>query len=485
MNSSKKNIVLLGYPAEYFLPFARSLEEIGFDVFWIVSLNSDERHLIRNGVSKKAILNVQNGFAIAENDLAKCRSNLALFEQPGQPRFNDIILMDRLLSLKDPDFAIRFMSHVASEIDKFLAERRIKFVTSWRDTSVQLAGMLVAKKQKIPFVIPTRIRIPQEMYGFCTEHTTDSFVQFRIDAPADQDWAREFLETYEKSGLKPALKKSTRSFLDVIRLMPSHAKAFFYEFRRSFADFGNDYTRYPIPRLIRMYIVRRINLLLYKLSNPCQSIDPINEKFCLYTLHTQPESSVDVQASYFSDQFSLVKLIARSLPASHILYVKVHPTDVDGKARRFYNAIKRIPNVRLVDFDVDTRMLVIKSDLIFALTGTVAYEAGLLRKPVIVFAKNYFNSLPTVEYCESPIKLPALIDQMLLLDSKDKNSMSSEIEKIMARLRACCFNGEVSRTYGASNEALRVSDLKQLQIAYDSVFRFLQGQSVDEIGLSK
>jgi hypothetical protein len=33
-------------------------------------------------------------------------------------------------------------------------------------------------------------------------------------------------------------------------------------------------------------------------------------------------------------------------------------------------------------------------------------------------------------------------------------------------MRANCFDGEVSRTYGASNERLRPADLSQLQIAY-------------------
>jgi hypothetical protein len=177
--------------------------------------------------------------------------------------------------------------------------------------------------------------------------------------------------------------------------------------------------------------------------------------------------------------------MARSLPARHILYVKVHPTDVDGKARSFYDAIKRIPNVRLVDFSIDTRMLVIRSELVFALTGTVAYEAGLLGKPVIVFAKNYFNSLPTIRYCESPALLPGLIDQMISQKIDNKNSLNAEIEKVMARLRACCFAGEVSRTYGASNEGLRGSDLEQLQIAYGSIFSFLQNQNAGRIGISE
>lgn len=113
-----------------------------------------------------------------------------------------------------------------------------------------------------------------------------------------------------------------------------------------------------------------------------------------------------------------------------------------------------------------------KASIIFALTGTIAYEAGLMQKPVIVFARNYFNALPTVHRCDAPTQLPGIVGKLLSNytpppDSRDR------IVSFLAALRASCFDGEVSRTYGASNEGLRQSDLRELQHAYEAVYAAL------------
>jgi hypothetical protein len=379
--------------------------------------------------------------------------------------------MDRLLSRKDWRFSVELLCHVATEISAFIERNELQMMSSWRDTAIQMTAMLVARRHKIPFVIPTRIRIPQEMYGFCTAHHTDSFITLRPTTQEDNTWAETFLAAFERRDLKPALKKSSRSFLDVLRMMPSHFRAFIYEARRSIADPRNDFTRYPLWRLIVMYVRRRKNLLFYKLMRPAERAPSVALPYCLYALHTQPESSIDVQGSYFSDQIELIRHIARSLPASHVLYVKVHPTDVDGKSLDFYRRIKDIPSVVLVDFSVDSRLLQEGASIIFALTGTIAYESALLQKPVIVFARNYFNALPTIHYCTDPMTLSDLIGRLLEDCSFPSMERRKRILSFMAHIRAACFVGEVSRTFGASNEPLREADLQEIQKAYLALWR--------------
>src|SRR5207249_203047 len=110
-----------------------------------------------------------------------------------------------------------------------------------------------------------------------------------------------------------------------------------------------------------------------------------------------------------SDQFALITLIARSLPVSHDLYVKIHPTDVDGRSLSWFRRIAAIPGVRLINYDVSSRALVERASIVFTLTGTIGYEAALLGKTVITFAKNFYNGLPTVRYCDTPTGLPSLI----------------------------------------------------------------------------
>lgn len=467
-----RRIALVGYPAEYFLPFAKALESKGFEVFWVSVLNADARHLERNGVSSGHVLNVNAGFQPGTKSLEECGRELATFENDSDPKINDIILMDRLISRKNWRFSVQYLHHVATSVSRFYQQNEIGLVSSWRDTAVQMVSMLAARREGIPFVIPTRIRIPQEIYGFCTAHHTESFIPLRAPDTRDVEWANQFLLAFQSRGVAPALKKATRNFSDILRLMPSHLRAFSYEFRRSFADVGNDYTRYPISRLLAMYLTRRVNLVRYKLRNPAERDVLPDQQYCLYTLHTQPESSIDVQGSYFSNQIELIRHIIRSLPATHRLYVKVHPTDVDGKPLEYYRSIKQIPGVVLVDYSVDTRTLLKNASIVFALTGTIAYEAGLLHKPVVVFARNYFNALPTIHRCDAPTQLPALVGK-LLSDYTPPPDYRDRTVSFLAALRASCFDGEVSRTYGASNEGLRQSDLEELQRAYETVYAAL------------
>lgn len=467
-----RRIALIGYPAEYFFPFAKALEEVNFEIYWVCALKADVNYLLRNGVLTSHVLDINNKFQPGTLPLSECRKELVRFENDIDPKVNDIILMDRLISKKDWRFSVEYLHHVATSTDRFLNSNGITLVSSWRDTAIQVMAMLVARRLDIPFVIPTRIRIPQEVYGFCTAHHTESFISLRELSADDIAWAENFLRIFESRGLRPALKKSTRNFLDVLRLMPSHLRAFLYELRRSFSDAGNDYTRYPVGRLAEMYLRRRINLVRFKLLNPTERHLLLDKPFCVYALHTQPESSIDVQGSYFSDQLELIRHIARSLPSTHMLYVKVHPTDVDGKSLDFYRRIKGIPSVVLAGDSVDSRSLVDHASIIFSITGTIAYEAGLLQKPVIAFARNYFNALPTVHRCDTPTALPTLISK-LLSDDRPVNDGRAQIISFLANIRASCFDGEVSRTYGASNEQLRPSDLCQLQVAYDTVHHFL------------
>jgi hypothetical protein len=465
-------IVLIGYPTEYFLQFARALQEAGFDVFWVCALTADARYLHNHGVPRNRILDINEGFRFIGRH-QECRDALIAFENETDPKINDIILMDRLLNQKDWRFSIELLHHVATEVSSFIERNGLQIMSSWRDTAIQMTAMLVAHHHAIPFIVPTRIRIPQEMYGFCTAHHTDSFVSIRPTTQEDYEWAEAFVTAFEGKDLKPALKKSSRSLVDVLSLMPSHLRAFLYEVRRSRADPGNDFTRYPLWRLVLMYFRRRKNLLLYKLMRPAEGSPSVTIPYCLYALHTQPESSIDVQGSYFSDQIELIRHIARSLPASHLLYVKVHPTDVDGKSLGFYRRIKAIPSVVLIDFSVDSRMLQQSASIIFAVTGTIAYESGLLQKPVIVFARNYFNALPTIHHCTDPTALPALVNRMLKEYSFPSAERRKQVLSFMARMRAACFEGEVSRTYGASNESLRETDLLEVQKSYRALWQAL------------
>lgn len=466
--NSKKRIALIGYhPADYYAGLAKALEEVGFEVFWVHGTRGAvNRQKSRLTTPPANILDTTEDFRADLNNADGCRRELSELERPGCPRINDIVLMDRILRNKDYKFSLCYLHHLQRVLSKFFSTNAIALVSSGRDTALQLMSMLVCRRLGIPWVAPTRMRIPLDMYMFATEHETASVVDVRIVTNEDRAWAVEFLRSFNARPAKPALKVATRNFSDVVRMLPRHAQLFFSLLRLSLVDRWNDYSRYTIPRIVRMYLQRRFNMVTFKLFRPCS---PVGDRpFCLYALHTQPESSIDVAGSYFSDQIALVTFIARSLPASHELYVKVHPTDVDGKPLSFYRKIARLPGVRLINYDADSRDLVKRASIVFTLTGTIGYEAALMGQTVVTFAKNYFNDMPTVYYCDSPPQLPALIDS--ILESKHNDNENERLVAFLAHLRARSFEGEFNRMYLPTQDQLSTEDLKALQVAYNTVF---------------
>jgi hypothetical protein len=469
--SAARRLALIGYAPDYFDSFGAALEAACFDVYWVHGMHSAAMIQARAGsVPPSRFLDTTAGFDPSRHDRAP--DTLSALEYGGGPRIYDVILMDRVLRHKPYEFAVAYLAHVAQRLSDFLTSNGIALVSSGRDTALQLMSMLVCRRLGIPWVVPTRMRIPQDRYMFAAGHETGSILDLAAPDADDRAWAERFLHEFRESRHRAALKASVSHFSEVLRMLPRHARLFWGLVRRARWDRGNDYARYTIPAIMRMYLRRRVNLVLYKMLRPYRT--PADKPFCLYALHTQPESSIDVGGSWFSDQLALVTFIVRALPVSHELYVKIHPTDIDGKPLAFYRALAKIPGVRVIAADVDSRQLVQRASLILTLTGTIGYEAALLGKPVIAFANNYFNGLPTVRYCGSPPDLAPLIDAQR--DAVPPEDLDARIVTFLAYLKAQSFGGEVNRMYLPSADALDSADLAHLQKAYERLYASLVGR---------
>lgn len=465
-----KKIALVRYQPDYFQAFSRALAASGFEVYWVNSHRSQHVTLTtRLGVPVSHSVDTTARFDPDAVDAGTCHAALAALESRRGPRIYDIILMDRVLRRQPTDVALKYLHHLQRVLTGYFSENAISLITSGRDTALSLISMLVGRQLGIPWVAPTRLRIPRELYAFSSSHETGDLIRFRIAGERDRAWARDFLRRFRASAVSPAIGKSARRFSDVFRLLPDHWRAFRHELSASVDDRGNRYARHSVWRLVAMYSARRRNMLSYALFRPYSA--PGARAYALYALHTQPESSIDVAGSYFSDQIALVTFIARSLPVTHELYVKVHPADMDGKTLAFYRTIARIPGVRLIDYGADSRRLVAGSDIVFTLTGTIGYEAALLGKPVITFANNYFNRFPGVHRCEAPPQLPELISTVL--SNGDSSNDDGRVVEVLADLRANAFEGEVNRNYGVDTALLSEEDLANLQVAYETLYRTL------------
>lgn len=118
-----------------------------------------------------------------------------------------------------------------------------------------------------------------------------------------------------------------------------------------------------------------------------------HDHFYLYPLHYHPESSTSILAKFY-DEYEVIKNIAFSMPHGSYLFVKDHISANGYEGFEFYKKILKLPNVKLISPDENTKALIRNSLGVFTLTSTVGYEAVLLNKPVVVFGDVFYNQHP-------------------------------------------------------------------------------------------
>lgn len=143
--------------------------------------------------------------------------------------------------------------------------------------------------------------------------------------------------------------------------------------------------------------------------------DKINleENFVFFPLQSEPECSLLVLAQFKNNQLEAIKQVSYSLPVGYKLYVKEHPQMVMYRLRSYYKEIKKIPGVKLVDPQTISYELIKKARVITTITGTVGWEAVLLKKPVITFGSIFYNQLSFVKKCRAYEDLPFLVKEQI------------------------------------------------------------------------
>ncbi len=461
---NKKNTALVGYYNPVFLPFAQRLEKDGFKIFWINSRPLTSQWLLAQGIQKKRICDtLEVNLSVA--DQAEAIRILSEFEQPGLPLIHSIILMDRILRHASYKDALLYLAQSAITIKKFLLEKDIQLVSSGRDTALQLLTMLICKKLNIFWGCVTRVKLPNDRFGFSPTHQADEFYRIRDVQRKDYETAASWLTRFRSDSLiKPRAIPKISGFMRYFVLVKKFLLVFLthskhYIKTRSYRRIPGSSFSFYIRNLlneIRNYIYYRFFLKF----DQC-----IEEPFVLYGLHRQPESSIDVRGAFFDEQLTLIKQIIRSIPTTHKLYVKVHFSDVAGQSPSFYRKLKKYPGVKLINPDINSRELIEGASVIITNSGAMGQEGGYLGKPVITMSKTFWCKLPSVIYCNAPSELPKIMHQLI------ESPPSIDITRIIN-----VISESISNSFGCDpnqsylNKTLSNKDLDVLSDAYKQLF---------------
>lgn len=466
-SSQAKRIALANYHDPVFLPFAQRLEKDGFEVFWINTRPITSRWLLAKGIRKERICDVLWSKPVVTEESEAVRI-LTEFEQPGLPTINNIILMTSLRHAKHKD-ALLYLAQTAIIVKQFLLEHDIKLVSSGRDTALQLLVMLICKKLNIFWGCVTRTKLPTERFGFSPTHQGDKFYQIKGVHKSDYDLAAAWLQRFRsdrfiKPGARPKISGFAHYFKEVKENF-SILIAHFTHLLKEKSDRKIPGSSFHLH--LRILVKEFRNYIYYRFF--LKFDQPTGEPFVLYGLHRQPESSIDVRGAFFDEQLALIKQIARSLPLTHKLYVKVHFSDVAGQPPRFYKTLKGYPGIKLIDPDINSRDLIGRAAIVVTNSGAMGQEGGYLGRPVIVMSQMLWSQLPTVRYCNAPPELPDIISQMI---ESPPVADDAKIIQVIAELISNSFACDPNQIYIGKN--LSANDLDVLSYAYSQLFKFAE-----------
>lgn len=144
------------------------------------------------------------------------------------------------------------------------------------------------------------------------------------------------------------------------------------------------------------------------------STDLEGQPFVFFPLQTEPETSIHVRSPEHFFQHEAIVSLARDLPAGWRLAVKETPFGVGRRPEGFYEHVRALKNVVLLDIDERGFDVISRARAVATIVGTAGYEAAALGKPVISFGcHNVYNFLPHVFEVESGRQLREKLTEAL------------------------------------------------------------------------
>lgn len=381
----------------------------GHHCVWMTTDPKWTRWLTERGVPRGDILELV--FTRADFLGAEARAavvaEMAVVERSGERTVNMSLIADRfVMSTRREainDYACLYFHH----IHKFLLERKVDVVFGEPTNTNEMIAAMICEHVGIPFLYPQTLRFPRNRFFFERGVATGQMVSSE-GGHADTT-AQALLARYRETKSHPDyFYANNRRRLNVRKNFQSMVRRL-----KGAADAKNNLTHHrfllQLGDRVRMAVNRTVLLNLYRYSE----LDAISGKIAFFGLHVQPEASIDVMGPYFSDQLKLIKDMRRALPFDTTLVIKEHPNFLGRKPLRFFRELGRVPNVLMVHPNTSSFDIYKRASVVLTVSGTTAYEAGMLGIPAITFSKTFFSGFSSVHHCPHISQLQSLAAAIL------------------------------------------------------------------------
>ena len=179
----------------------------------------------------------------------------------------------------------------------------------------------------------------------------------------------------------------------------------------------------------KIFLVSKIRMYVHNIFNIFESnLTDINENYFLFGLSMLHEWSLYCWSGIrYAYPLDTLREISACLPIGYKLYVKEHTAYFPQRSFSFYNEIKKIPNVRLVDRRENTFELIKNACGVVTVGGTMGWEAFLLGTPVITLTDVWYSAFPGVYMAKNTADL---LSVMQIIDDNPPVSDNDKIKVI-------------------------------------------------------
>lgn len=371
---------------------------------------------------------------------------LESLEADGVPTVHNMILGDRVVSKLPYDEALGYVTFLARRLAELFDELGPSAILGGYDAVHSGIGLAVAKKRGIPWFALHFSVIPPGLAGFCDALSPAA----RVRLPGSRSraellaLAESTLANFELRHLQaPAyIAPPPRSLGAQVRNVPARLSAVVRTAenaaRRNYLRFTDEPARRSVTAAVRS--LHRAGAARDAIAAFPALSEPPATPYVLFGLHTQPESSIDVWAPFFSNQMWVIEVLARSLPPSLKLLVKIHKSDVAKHSREQLEKMRSFPGVELIRPFADSRAFIDGAKLVIGIQGTMGLEAALLGKPVIMLGDSPVTEFPNASRIGAIPELPELVRRKLAEPPPSRQSTVEAFATYLAHFRPAAHN---------------------------------------------
>lgn len=443
MTAASMHIVLVGIAAPKFSRLMAHVQtQCGYRVSYIVTTLEDVKILLADAIPAENIHLIDSRCGIPDattDDLAY----LASLERPGIPTIHNMIRADFVVSRLPYAIAVSYCAHLARGLQRLYKQLKPSVIVAGHDRVVAGMSSAVAAHMSLSWYSLSFSVLPVGYVGISERVVPDELVCL-TDGPTPelQAVASALLHDFDERFLRAPAYVSAHTLARVISKLGIHAKGAIKTLVRQYGSDSDQFNTNTFWFMARQYFRKRINLLGFPKS--WFITEPPKEPYLLFGLHMQPESSIDVYAPFFANQLDTIEKMARAIPPTHKLLVKVHISDADNYSRAQLRRLRDLPGVKLVLPTVWSRPFVERSAGLIVISGTMGLEGALLGKPVIALGRMAYASFPTVARVGDLNEMPDVIRRQLAMPHPGREAIVAAYADYLSRF--VCATGPSATT---------------------------------------